>query len=100
MNAAIATPTKSFTGVPAETAPAARPPSEPRSFGSFQAETMAIAILVVFVGSAGVHYATQGGALDAIGLALYLSFWIGAGFGFLIGGVRWGLEQFELDQQH
>lgn len=111
MNAAIALPeAHSVTSAPVEAArgevasgeaeQTTEVPSEPRSFASYQAQGIAVAVLVVFVGTAGFHYATQGGAIDALGLALYLAIWIGLGFGFLIGGVRWGIEQVELDQQH
>lgn len=95
MNAAIVTHPRSISTAATETV--ASRSREPRSFGSYQAQSVLLSALVVFVGSAAIHYATQGGAIEAIGLGLFLSFWIGAGFGFLVGGVRWGLEQFELD---
>ncbi len=95
MNAAIVTPPRSLSAAPAEAVNTAS--REPRSFGSYQAQSILLSALVVFVGSAAIHYATQGVAIEAVGLGLFLSFWIGAGFGFLVGGVRWGLEQFELD---
>lgn len=106
MNAATALPqAHSIAPRPVASATVAAEPTtevsnEPRSFASYQVEAISISVLTVFVFTAGFHFATQGGAIDALGLALYIAIWIGLGFGFLIGGVRWGIEQVELDQQH
>ena len=102
MNAAITTPL-STSATPTEAAAPTVPhdaPTGPRSFASFQAQSMTVCMLGVFVATALIHYGMQGGVAEAIGLAVYLAIWIGGGFGFLGGGVRWGLEYVEFDQAH
>lgn len=100
MNAAITThPADAFPST-IEVPSTESAPSEPRSFASHQAQSMTICMLGVFVGTALIHYTYQGGLAQALGLATYLGIWIGGGFGFLVGGVRWGLEYVDADQRH
>lgn len=66
---------------------------EELSFGAFQARTMPVAILLTFALFAGGMYIFRGDALGAIGLGAFMSFWLGGGFGFLVGGVLYGLQE-------
>ncbi len=67
-------------------------PSGNLSFGALQARTLPSAILLTFALIAGAMYLYRGDVLGAIGLGAFMSFWLGGGFGFLVGGVLYGLQ--------
>ena len=66
-------------------------------FGATQLRAVALGMLVVFTVVVAVIYAYIDQFWSAVGIGLYLSMWLGGGFGFLMGGIAWGLKQEEHD---
>ncbi|MEM7337284.1 MAG: hypothetical protein AAF467_01485 [Actinomycetota bacterium] len=65
---------------------------EPRSFGGAVLRFLPASAIAVFVlATFGLSFVTTIGA--AAGLALFLAFWLGAGFGTVAAGVYWALDQ-------
>ncbi|MGI9596730.1 MAG: hypothetical protein ACR2QK_11250 [Acidimicrobiales bacterium] len=64
-----------------------------RGFGRWQLWSVGLSMLAVFgTVVAGMTW-YNGEVVAAVGLGVYLAIWLGLGFGFLIGGVAWSLEQ-------
>ncbi|MFW2380328.1 MAG: hypothetical protein ACN4GZ_01120 [Acidimicrobiales bacterium] len=89
MNAALAVP------APDLTTSADHHNEEEVGFWAIQARTMTAAIAVTMAFAAAVIYPIIEEIVPTIGLALFCAFWLGGGFGFLVGGVLWGLNQEE-----
>jgi len=69
----------------------------PRSLGHYLGMTVPTGIILLFaIVTAGIHTQTADW-LQAIEFGVYASVWIGGGFGFMVGGVMWGLDQVEHD---
>ena len=69
--------------------------SSHHSFGAILARTIPTALLVAFAFAVAVSYPVMDDLVGAIGMGLFCAFWLGGGFGFLVSGVLWGLEQEE-----
>lgn len=67
-------------------------PAQPRSFGGAVWRFLPVSVVAVFVlATFGLSFVTSVAA--AAGLAAYLAFWLGAGFGTVAAGVYWALDQ-------
>lgn len=75
-----------------EVASAAAPSNAQPSFGRDLAVYFPTAVLIVFVLGTVIIAGRTDTLFAAAGFAAYLAFWLGAGFGFLAAGIRWGLR--------
>lgn len=77
-----------------------QPKPEPIGFGAAQLRVLPLAILTVFTLVAVGLYAYRGDLVGSMGIALFLSMWLGGGFGFLGGGILWSIGEMEKDGIH
>lgn len=93
--AAAATVGAEPTSAPTPSHEALRTPAADKrdGFGHQVLLSLPLSLVVVFV-AATVGIAGRTDTLAAaVGFGLFLAFWLGGGFGFLIAGIRWGLLQ-------
>lgn len=85
---------------PAPTEPTVAPAPTQIGFGAAQARVLPAAILFVFALTTIGLYAYRGDLAGSVGIAAYLSMWLGGGFGFLGGGILWAIGEMEKDGIH
>lgn len=69
----------------------------PQSIGHYMAMVVPTCMLLLFaVVTVGIQTQTNNW-LHAIEFGVYASVWIGGGFGFMIAGIMWGIDQVEHD---
>ncbi len=69
--------------------------SESLSFPGYLARTLPTTVLAMFALIAGSMYLYRGDLAGSIGVGLFMAFWLGGGFGFLIGGVLYAVANEE-----
>jgi hypothetical protein len=61
-------------------------------FGTWLARAVPTTMAFIFVLATVGLYAYRGDFLGALGVGSFLAAWIGFGVGFLIAGIKWGLQ--------
>lgn len=72
-----------------EVASATPAEQKPFTMADAQLRTIPVSALVVFVTFALISYFIEGEVGRAVGVGAFMAFWIGGGFGAIVGGALW-----------